>query len=106
MINTLEDAGEILALYKGTLNATWAIASVKERHRQIEQAKAEQERRNAVKAQEAEVVKKMESFAPPVLENPEPDADLLTCTFTINDTRERLRLLKQYLDVNGYKYTN
>ena len=33
-------------------------------------------------------------------------ADLLTCTFTINDTRERLRLLKQYLDVNGYKYTN
>ena len=106
MINTLEDAGEILALYKGTLNATWAIASVKERHRQIEQAKAEQERRNAVKAQEAEVVQKMESFAPPVLEVPEPDADLLTCTFTINDTRARLRLLKQYLDVNGYKYTN
>ena len=106
MILTLEDASEILALYKETLNATWAIASVKERHRQIEQTKAEQERRSAIKAQEAEVVQKMEAFAPPTVENPEPEADLLTCTFTINDTRERLRLLKQFLDANGYKYTN
>ena len=106
MILTLEDSGEILALYKDTLNATWAIASVKERHRQIEQAKAEQERRNAIKAQEAEVARQMETFAPPVVEVPEPDADLLTCTFTINDTRARLRLLKQFLDANGYKYTN
>ena len=106
MILTLENADEILAVYKQTLNATQAIAAVKDRHRQIEQARAEQERRNAVKAQEAEAVRNVEAFAPPVVENPEPEADLLTCTFTVNDTRERLRLLKRFLDANGYRYTN
>lgn len=106
MILTLENAGEIMAVYKQTLNATDAIQIVNERHRQIEQAKAEQERRNAVKAQEAEAVRKVEAFAPPTVEIPEPEADLLTCTFTINDTRDRLKLLKQFLDSRGYKYTN
>lgn len=106
MILTLENSGEILAIYKQTLNATDAIRIANERHRQIEQARAEQEQRNAVKAQEAEAVRKMEAFAPPVVEIPEPEADLLTCTFTINDTRERLKLLKRFLDANGYKYTN
>ena len=104
MILTLENAGEIMAVYKQALNATDAIQIVNDRHRQIELAKAEQERRSSVKAQEAEAVRKVEAFAPPTVEIPEPDADLLTCTFTINDTRERLRLLKQFLDVNGYKY--
>lgn len=106
MILTLENSGEIMAVYKQTLNATDAIQIVNDRHRQIEQAAAEQERRNAVKAQEAEAVRKVEAFAPPVVEIPEPEADLLTCTFTINDTRERLKLLKQFLDANGYKYTS
>lgn len=104
MILSLEGADEILVEYKQTLNATQAISFVKERRRNIELARAEQERRNALKAQEAEARQKMEAFAPPVAEIPEPEADLLTCTFTINDTRERLRLLKQFLDANGYKY--
>lgn len=110
MILTLENAGEILAVYKQTLNATDAIQIVNDRHRQIEQAKAEQERRSAVKAQEAEAVRKVEAFAPPVVisekETPTPQEDLLTCTFTITDSRERLKLLKQFLDANGYKYTS
>ncbi len=106
MILTFENAAEIMAVYKQTLNATEAIQIVNDRRRQIEQARAEQELRNAVKAQEAEAVRKVEAFAPPVVEIPEPEADLLTCTFTINDTRERLKLLKQFLDANGYKYTN
>lgn len=107
MILTLEDASEILPLYKDTLNATWAIASIKERHRQIEQAKAEQERRNAVKAQEAEAARVVKAFAPPTVEETSAvQDDHLTVTFSVTDTRERLRLLKQFLDANGYKYTN
>lgn len=107
MILTLENADEILAVYKQTLNATQAIAAVKDRHRQIEEAKAEQERRTAVKAQEAEAVRKVEAFAPPVAEAPAPlQEELLSCTFTVNDTRERLILLKRFLDANGYKYTS
>jgi hypothetical protein len=106
MILTLENAGEVIAAYKHSLNVTEAIQIVNDRHKQIEQAEAEKARRDAAKTQEAEAKKNVEAFAPPVVEVPEPDADLLTCTFTINDTRERLRRLKQFLDANGYKYTN
>lgn len=107
MIRTLENADEVMAVYKQTLNATEAIQTVNERHRQIEQAKAEKERRSAVKAQEAEVVRKVEAFAPPVAEGPAAvQDDLLICTFTVTDTLERLKLLKQFLDANGYRYEN
>ena len=104
MIATLDNANEVMVVYKQTLNATQAIATVKERHRQIEEAKAEQERRNAVKAQEAEATRNVEAFAPPTVSEKETVEDLLTCTFTVKDTRERLILLKQFLDANGYKY--
>ena len=107
MILTLENADEILAVYKQTLCATDAIQTVHDRHLQIEQAQAEKERRNAVKAQEAEVARKMEAFAPPVTEETSAvQEELLSCTFTITDTLDRLKLLKQFLDANGYKYTS
>lgn len=113
MILTLENASEIMAVYKQTLNATQAIATVQERHRQIEKAKEEEELRNTVKTQKAEAVRKVEAFAPPTVEESpavaykmSPTEDLLTCTFTITDSRDRLILLKQFLDANGYKYTS
>jgi hypothetical protein len=105
MILSLEGADEILVEYKQTLNATQAISFVKERRRNIELARAEQERRNALKAQEAEARQKMEAFAPPTVEeSPAVQDDQLTVTFSVTDTRDRLKLLKQFLDSNGYKY--
>lgn len=105
MILNLEGADEILAEYKQTLNATFAIAFVKERQRNIELARAEQERRSAVKAQAAETRRQMEAFAPPTVEDSSEVAeDQLTVTFSVTDTRDRLRMLKQFLEVNGYKY--
>ena len=108
MILTLENyADEILAVYKQTLNATDAIQTVHERHRQIEQAQEEKERRNAVRAREEEAARKVEAFAPPTVEeSPAVREDLLSCTFTVEDTLDRLRLLKQFLNANGYKYTS
>ena len=106
MIHELKNASEVLAAYKESLNVTGAIQTVNERHRKIEQAQAEQERRNAVKAQEAEARQKVEAFAPPTVSETEKVEDLLTCTFTITDSRERLKLLKQFLDATGYKYTS
>ena len=106
MILTLENAEEILAVYKQTLNATDAIQAVNERRRQIEQARAEQERRNAIKAQEAEAARKVEAFAPPTDSTEEKDEETYSCTFTVTDTLERLFYLKKYLDANGYKYTD
>lgn len=106
-ISAMPDGTEVLSVYKTTLNLTRAISVVSERHRQIEEAKAEQECRNAAKVQEAEAVRKVEAFAPPVVEESAPaQPDLLTCTFAVSDTRERLILLKRFLDANGYKYTS
>ena len=113
MILTLENAEEILAVYKQTLNATDAIQAVHERHRQIEQARAEQERRNAIKAQEAEAARKVAAFAPPIADitasvddKMSATEETFSCTFTVTDTLERLFYLKKYLDANGYKYTD
>lgn len=104
-ICTMENGTEILSIYKSSLNLTNAIAVANERHRQMEQAKAEQERRNAGKAQEAEAARQVAAFAPPVAEASEPvKENMLTCTFTVTDTRDRLILLKKFLDANGYNY--
>lgn len=107
MILNLENAPEILAEYKQTLNATLAISTVTERHQKIAEANAEQEQRNTVKTQEAETARKFEAFAPPVVSEPAPpQVETLTVKFAVTDTRERLKLLKHWLDANGYKYTD
>lgn len=107
MILTLKNSGEILAGYKEALNVTDAIQSVEERRRQIERAEEEKALRDAVRAQETEARRKVEAFAPATVEeSPAVQENLLTCTFTVTDTRDRLKLLKQFLDANGYKYTS
>lgn len=107
MILSLKNGSEVMVAYKQALNVTDAIQRTEEHRRQIEQAQAEKDRRNAVKAQEEEVRQKAEAFAPPTVEESSAvREDLLTCTFTITDSRERLKLLKQFLDANGYKYTS
>ena len=103
-ISTMEDAGEIMAVYKQSLSVADALQTVKERKRQIIQAQEENERRNAVRAQETEARRKVEAFAPPTVSETEKVENLLTCTFTVTDTRDRLKLLKQFLDASGYKY--
>lgn len=105
MIRTLDNAAEVTAVYKQTMNVADAIQIVNLQNRSIEQAKVEQERRNAVKTQEAETMRKVEAFAPPVVESAAPpQEELLTVTFSVTDTRDRLKLLKQFLDANGYRY--
>lgn len=107
MILTLKNAGEILVGYKQALDVTDAIQVVEERHRQIERAEEEKALRNTVRAQETEARRKVETFAPATVEeSPAVQENLLTCTFTVTDTRDRLKLLKQFLDANGFKYTS
>lgn len=107
MILTLKNASEILAGYKQALDVTDAIQTVEERRRQIERVEEEKAIRDAVRAQETEARRKVEAFAPATVEeSPAVQEDLLTCTFTVTDTRDRLKLLKQFLDANGYKYTS
>lgn len=103
-IDGMEHGDEIAIEYKKCLDLTFAIRLVTERHQRLE---AERQRK-------AELTK----YAVSPLPDPAPEAEItpvpqrvqkaaverLTCTFTVTDTRERLKLLKNFLDSNGYQY--
>lgn len=102
-IDGMEHGDEIAVEYKRCLDLTFAIRLVTERHQKLEaerQRKAEAEAaciRVAPRPEPAEVTpvpKRVQKAA----------AERLTCTFTVTDTRERLKLLKNFLDSNGYQY--
>lgn len=101
LIATMDHADEIMVEYKRSLNAAEAIGIVQDRHRRLEAEKEAKAAREAAKAQEAEAVKRVMNYAPPV-EQKKPET--LRLTFTVTDTRDRLKLLKQFLDTNHYKY--
>ena len=101
-ISQMDNAEEVLVEYKGTLDAAAAIGIVADRHRRIEAERAAQEERQAAQAREAEAVKKVEAFAPPVVAPAAPQ--VARVTFTVTDTVDRLKALKQYLIANGYEY--
>ena len=99
VISTMDGAEEILAEYKLSLDAAAAVMTVQERHRRIEAEKAAKAAREEAKAQEAEAVKKVEAFAPPVQKEPE-----VRCTFTVTATKPRLKRLKEFMNMEGIKY--
>lgn len=101
LIAKMDDAEEIMVEYKRNLSVAKAVAAVQERHHQVEAEKAAAAQRQDAQEQEAQVVERVQSFAPPVVEE---KPDLLRLTFSVTDTKPRLRLLKQFLDANGYKY--
>lgn len=100
-IALLDDAEEIMVEYQKSLGAAQAVGTVAERHRRIEQERAEKERRAASQAAEAEAVKKVEAIAPPVQTAQEP---LLRCSFTVRATRAQLKKLKDFMILEGIKY--
>lgn len=101
LIAKMDSAEEIMVEYKRTLSVATSVAAVQDRHRQIEAEKAATELRQEAQAQEQKAVEIVQSFAPPVAV---PKEETLCLTFSITDTKPRLRLLKQFLDANGYKY--
>lgn len=101
LIAKMDDAEEIMVEYKRSLSVAKAVAAVQERHHQVEAERAAAAQRQEAQEQEAKVVERVQSFAPPVAEE---KPDLLRLTFSVTDTKPRLRLLKQFLDANGYKY--
>lgn len=102
-IDGMEHGDEIAVEYKKCLDLTFAIRLVTEHHQKLEaerQRKAEAEAaciRVAPRPEPAEVT--------PVPKRVQKAAvERLTCTFTVTDTRERLKLLKNFLDSNDYQY--
>lgn len=108
-ISALEDASEIMAEYKRTLNAADAICTVQERHRRIEDQKKELEARKAVREQEDAMARRVEALVPPVVMEKPPEKDpneiIPKLTFTvINATRAQLRRVREFLNMEGIKY--
>lgn len=103
LITSMDDADEIMVAYKVSLNAAESIGFVQERHRRIEAERVARAEREAAQAQEAEAVKKVEAFAPPTTA-PVEAPKVATVSFKVTDTIDRLKLLKQFLVSNGYKY--
>lgn len=110
MISKMDDAEEIMTEYKRCLDATASIGIVQERHRRIEAERAARAEREAAKAQEAAAVAKVEAFAPPVEQEqpaPEPAPEkekVLRCTFTVWATKSQLKKLKEFMNMEGFKY--
>lgn len=113
-INSLDNAEEIMVEYQRTLDATQAIFTVQERHRRIEDQRADRETkeaaRNAEKAAEEKVNKVYQEYLKPPTEAAtipeiEDDPVIPICTFTvINPRRSQLLKLKEFLNMEGIQY--
>lgn len=115
LLEDLKD--EIYVEYKKCLSYTIAKQTVMQRHKDLEVAKEQNEQRQITNEQ----VKKMQSAVYEVIESnlddlkipdiyevettpPSDKDDILIVTFTIKDTKEKLKMLKQFMIDNNIKY--
>lgn len=105
LIASMDDADEIMEAYHKSLDAAVAIGIVQERHRRIEEAKAARAAREEAQSREAEAVKKVEAFAPPVVREPEVAAEpIARYRFTVTATKTQLKKLKEFMNMEGIQY--
>lgn len=99
-----ENAPEIMVEYKKNLDLSLAISVVNERHRRAEEEREAVKRHTVSPA--ARDAGDTVAAAPQVVPKRVEQAavERLTVSFRVTDTRERLRLLKQFLVSNGYQY--
>lgn len=108
LIAIQENAAEILAEYKATLNASTAITTIAERHQAIEREKARLEELEQRKQHEADSEQRakdaIEEFAPPKIEKATEPEKLYQVTFTVRGTMEKIKQLKDFLEKGAYDY--
>ena len=106
----MPDAEEILVEYKRNLQLGNAVETVRKRKAAIEQERREREHLAEMRKREEEAAEKVRGAEKqnPTISAPkkveEQTVEKLTLTFSITDTRERLKLLKSFLDSNHYQY--
>lgn len=101
LISGMEDAEEIMVEFRRTLDAVLSVQIVSDRHRRMEEERAAQETRKTALAAEAEVVRRVEALAPPV---PVEKPKTVKCVFTVRSTMDKLKKLKQFLEMEGIQY--
>lgn len=108
-ISEMDNAEEIMAEYRQSLNLPQAIAAVSDRHRRIEAEKEAAERRKAQREAEAAAVQRVEAVAPPTIAPPvqcieKPVEKVCKCHFTAYGTKEQLTKLKAFMIQEGIRY--
>lgn len=105
----MENAAELLAEYKQCLSLPAAISRVAERHARAEQERAREAARREQTATAA-VVRQADDTPEDYTPLPQHIASVapetLTIGFRVTDTRERLKLLRNFLIQNHYSYEN
>lgn len=102
-INLLEDASEIMVEYQRTLDAADAICTVQERHKSIEEQKVVLDVRRAEQDREAEMVRRVEALAPPVVVEVSKPPKIRYMDFRAHGTMEQLGALKKFAADNNIK---
>jgi hypothetical protein len=106
LIEMEEYKDEILLEYNETLDFAKSKMLVVERHKQLEELKKQQEEKLEQEKQEEQVVEKVDeaieevSTPKEIIENDE----LITVSFTITDTKEKILKLRDYLKENEINY--
>lgn len=114
-ISGMEDAAEIMAEYKKTLNMAVSVRVVKERHEAMERERIEAEERKRAQIARLEAEARVEAAAPEVLAPPvaassEPrvqsseETKVYKCSFTVRATKDQLRALKNFMKQEGISY--
>lgn len=112
-ISGMEDAVEIMAEYKKTLNMAVSVRVVKERHEALERERIEAEERKRAQIARLEAEARVEAAAPEVLAPPvqatglreqAADSKVYKCSFTVKATKEQLKKLKNFLIEEGISY--
>lgn len=98
-ISGMQGGDEVMAEYKLSLDFPGAIEAVTARHARIEAERKQMEQMAARKAAEAEAVRRVEALAPPTVAD-----ELISVTFTVADTKERLIALREWMKANNYQY--
>lgn len=101
MIMQLPEAEEVMVEFKQSLNAAAAIGAVSSRKKRLEEERAAAAQRMEVQKQRREAEARVRAVAPAVVEEPEP---LISAAFVVTDTLPRLKMLKAWLEANGYRY--
>lgn len=104
LLNTLTYPNEMVYEYKNNgFDLNNAISTVNQRHKEIENIKLEQEKIEDIKQEEKQIVEQVEeviTVPKEIIEN----EDIISVTFTITDTKEKILKLKNYLKENMINY--
>lgn len=110
-IGQSEDAAEIMAEYRRSLDLPGSMLAVSSRRKAVEEERQRREARAQAVEAEHQAAEKVAAFASPVQvwkapHTPEAAAEepVLRCTFTVQATKPQLKKLKEFMNQEGIRY--